>query len=232
MNRGVYVVLAIAIAAAAGFVVQRAWQPGSKSEAVATAEPGEAAAGGEQAAPSQVIPDVLPDYEFPDMDGKLRKLSEWNGRPLMVNYWATWCVPCRKEIPLLNALRAERSAQRVEIIGIAVDFHDDVVAYAKETPISYPVLVAEEAGYDSLPTLGIQGLPATVFIDSQQRILTVKLGELHRDEAELILDAVARVDSGATPIEQARETLREGLKEIATRRGAEKAAEAAAAAQG
>lgn len=232
MNRGLLVALAIGIAAATGFFVQRAWQPDTPTVEVAapeatTADPAVSEA---PTADARVIPDVLPDYEFPDQDGKPRRLSDWRGQPVMVNYWATWCVPCRKEIPLLNELRAERKAQKLEIIGIAVDFRDDVLAYMQETPISYPVLIGEEAGLESLPDLGIQGLPATVFADSQQRILNVKLGELHRDEAELILDVLASVDSGAVPIEEGRQTLRAGLKEIATRRASEDAA--AAAAQG
>lgn len=229
MNRGALVALAIGIAAATGFFVQRAWQPVAPAEQTPAVEATSADAADNDVpnTEARVIPDVLPDFEFADADGKLRKLSEWRGQPVMVNYWATWCIPCRKEIPLLNALRAERKAQRLEIIGIAVDFRDDVLAYAKETPMSYPLLIGEEEGLESMPVLGIQGLPATIFADSQQRILNIKLGELHRDEAELILDTLMQVDSGAVPIDEARQALREGLKEIATRRASEAAAEGA-----
>jgi thiol-disulfide isomerase/thioredoxin len=169
-----------------------------------------------------VIPDTLPQFELADRDGKMRRLSDWKGQPLLVNYWATWCGPCRREIPLLNQLRAEHKAMKLEVIGIAVDFRDDVLTYAKENPISYPLLIGEEDGLAAVKAMGVENaaFPFTVFADSRQRIVAVKFGELHRDDAELILDRLAKVDAGTLGLPAAREQITAGLKELATKRAA------------
>jgi hypothetical protein len=107
------------------------------------------------------------------------------------------------------------------VIGIAVDFRDDVLAYAGETPIDYPLLIGEEDGLAAVQAMGLQpAFPFTVFADSRQRILTVKIGELHRDDAELILDRLAAVDAGTLPLAQARAEIDAGLQELAVRRAA------------
>src|SRR5690606_29476300 len=103
-----------------------------------------------EGADAKPVPHLLPAFALPDSDGTVRNLDEWAGRPLMVNFWATWCGPCREEIPLLNELRAEALAPNLEVIGIAVDFRDDVLAYTQETPIDYPVLIGEEEGFMAL----------------------------------------------------------------------------------
>ena len=107
----------------------------------------------------------------------------------MVNFWATWCDPCRREIPLLKSLRHERSGDRLEIVGIAVDFRDAVLHYTREIGIDYPVLIGEKDGLEAIEAFGMDTVfPFTVFADRQGRIVTVKVGELHRDEADFILD--------------------------------------------
>ncbi|MEO6185786.1 MAG: TlpA disulfide reductase family protein [Steroidobacteraceae bacterium] len=224
MNKGVVIAVAIGIAAALGFVAQRRLSPESPVPATAAVAPAPAepavepsATDSPEAAPK--VPETLPQLELADRDGRKRRLGEWSGRPLMVNYWATWCGPCRREIPLLNELRKQRSAQRLEIIGIAVDFRDDVLKYARETTITYPLLIGEEDGLEAVKAMGMQpAFPFTVFADSKQRIVALKVGELHQDEADLILDKVAAVDGGKLDLPAARQQIAEGLKEIATRR--------------
>jgi thiol-disulfide isomerase/thioredoxin len=220
MKKGVVIALAVGIAAALGFFVQRKLQPEATLQPVAAASaPAPEAAAPVDAAPK--IPDTLPQFALQDRDGKLRRLGEWKGRPLAVNYWATWCAPCRREIPLLNQLRAARTSQRLEIIGIAVDFREDVLKYAQETRIDYPLLIGEDDGLKAVEAVGMQpAFPFTVFADSQQRIVALKVGELHQDEADLILDRIAAVDAGTLELAAARTQISEGLKEFATRRAA------------
>ena len=92
---------------------------------------------------------------------------------------------------LLNAVREARKAQKLEIVGIAVDFRDDVLAYVKERPIHYPLLIGEEDGLEALKSVGMTAaFPFTLFADSKQRILALKVGELHQDELDLILDQI------------------------------------------
>lgn len=212
----------VAAAGALGFAVQHLMrsEPAAVEMVAAEAAP-------EPALPSgPKIPDVLPDFQLADRDNQPRSLQHWAGQPLMVNFWATWCGPCRREIPLFNELRSEYSHMKLEIVGIAVDFRDDVLAYEKENPISYPLLIGEEDGLDAVHAMGVAepGFPFTVFADSQQRILMMKTGELHRDDAELILDRLQKVDSGALPLADAREQISEGLKELATKRATSKTA--------
>jgi thiol-disulfide isomerase/thioredoxin len=136
-----------------------------------------------------------------------------------VNFWATWCAPCRREIPLLNALRTARKTQKVEIVGVAVDFREDVLAYVKEHPISYPLLIGEEDGLEALKSVGMTAaFPFTLFADSRQRIVALKVGELHQDELDLILDQIRNVDSGQLDLPDARARISEGMKDLATKR--------------
>jgi thiol-disulfide isomerase/thioredoxin len=173
----------------------------------------------DESAPSagaKKIPEQLPEVSMPDTAGATHKLSEWKGRPLMVNFWATWCDPCRREIPLLKSLRRERSGESLEIVGIAVDFQDAVVQYAKSIGIDYPVLIGEKEGLAAIDALGMETVfPCTVFADKEGRILTVKVGELHRDEAKVILDALQDVDSGKTDLAAARQRVSTGLARLA-----------------
>ena len=90
-------------------------------------------------------------------------------RPLIVNFWATWCEPCRREMPLLTALRQEHRADRLEIVGIAVDFRDSVTDFLKKNPLPYPLLVGEEDGIEAAKAFGMQlVLPFSVFVDEQR----------------------------------------------------------------
>jgi hypothetical protein len=125
---------------------------------------------------------------------------------------------------LLNKVHAERAKQKVEIIGIAVDFRDDVLAYAQQTPISYPLLIGEEDGLAAVQAFGMQpNFPFTVFADSRQRLVALKVGELHQEDIDLMLDTVLAVDAGQLDLPTARAKITEGLKEIATKRSAEAA---------
>jgi thiol-disulfide isomerase/thioredoxin len=164
-------------------------------------------------APAAGIPEVRPVFTLKDPQGKPRSITEWDGKSLVVNFWATWCAPCRREIPLLNRLQAEYGAKGVEVIGIAVDFPEEVVGYMKETPISYPVLIGEQDGLDAAQAFGVQTMafPFTAFTDRHGRILMVHLGELHEPEARAILGIVARVNGGELEPPAAREAIRQAL---------------------
>ena len=230
MKKGVIVAVVVGIAAALGFFLQ---QRQSSVEATKVAE-AQAQGGSTPAAnadatavdakPAPVVPATLPHFELADRDNKKRSLDDWKGQPVMVNFWASWCVPCRREIPLLNQVRAQRASQKLEIIGIAVDFRDDVLKYAKETSISYPLLIGEEDGLAAVSAFGMEpNFPFTAFADSKQRLVALKVGELHQEEIDLILDRIIAVDAGKLDLPAARQQISEGLKQIATARAAQTA---------
>ena len=159
------------------------------------------------------IPDTRPVFSLKDPEGRVRSITEWDGKSLMVNFWATWCAPCVREIPLLNALRAEYSPRGFEVIGVAVDFHEDVVAFMKKMPVKYPVLIGEQDGLDAAGAFGVNTMafPFTAFTDRQGRILTVHMGEIHEPEARAILAVVERVNAGELAPNDARAAIEQAL---------------------
>ena len=165
------------------------------------------------------IPESVPDLALPDLDGRLHRLTGWAGRPLLINFWATWCEPCRREIPLLKTLRKEHAAKRLEIVGIAIDFRDPVRKYVAAQGMDYPILLGERGGFEAAAAFGMDTvLPFSVFADNQGRIVALKVGELHRDEAELILDRIEALDAGQLSLKAAREESNAGLARLAASR--------------
>jgi thiol-disulfide isomerase/thioredoxin len=160
--------------------------------------------------PQAVIPDRRPDVSLADRDGQMRALSEWNGKPAIINFWATWCAPCRREIPMLNALAGDPAYAEFALIGIAIDFREDVLRYLAGTPIDYTVLIGEQDGLEAARAFGMEsiGLPFTVFTDSKDRIVTVHVGELHRQQADVILSAIRAVDAGEIDLKSAQGRIR------------------------
>jgi len=168
------------------------------------------------AAPAAVIPERRPDVTLADRDGKPRSLSEWNGRPQVINFWATWCAPCRREIPMLNALARDGAWPDIALIGIAIDFREDVLKYLETTPIDYTVLIGEQDGLDAARAFGMEslGLPFTAFVDRSGRIVTIHLGELHRPEADAILAIVRALDTGKIDFAAAQARIRSEIPKI------------------
>jgi len=199
--RWILVVLLALGAGAAAYLASRAWLAAEDPVPVAGAPP---------EAPASVIPDRRPDVTLADRDGRLRSLSEWDGRPQIINFWATWCAPCRREIPMLNALARDPALADFALIGIAIDFREDVLRFLAETPIEYTVLIGEQDGLDASAAFGMRslGLPYTAFVDRSGRIVTIHLGELHRAQADVILSAVRALDAGEIDLPAAQERIR------------------------
>jgi peroxiredoxin len=213
------VLLAVAAGAAMYFWTQSRTTAPAGAQA-ATAVPGmpatagsTGAAGGKKTA--RVIPEVLPDFTLATLEGPPRALSSYQHPSLVVNFWATWCAPCRREIPLLRQLRAERGARGVEVLGIAVDFREDVEKYVAKIGLDYPLLIGEEDGLAAADAFGIDpAFPFTVFADAQRRIVAVKVGELHSDEAAFILDHIELLNAGRLPLEEVQGLIRAELQRL------------------
>jgi len=215
--------LVIVVAALAGgiaFVAIRSFL-GPKTPAAATAPTAPDSSGAAESTPSKTIPEVLPDFSLATLEGPPRALSSFDHPSLIVNFWATWCAPCRREIPLLRQLRTERGARGVEVVGVAVDFREDVVKYAKDIGLDYPLLIGEEDGVAAADLFGVStAFPFTIFADAKRRIVAVKIGELHADEAAFILDHVEKLNSGSLTIEAARPLIRDEIKRLDALRSA------------
>jgi thiol-disulfide isomerase/thioredoxin len=209
--------------AAGGFLVYHlATPPRARLYAApAPAPPVPAEPGPVPPSPVQRVPEVLPELSLPGLDGTPHRLTDWKGRPLVVNFWATWCEPCRREIPLLKSLRRERATNRLEVVGIAIDFRDAARKYAQDTGIDYPVLLGEQGGLEAVAAFGMDPvLPFSAFADPAGRIVTLKVGELHRDEADFILDRMRELDQGRLSLASAREQIAAGISRLNMRRAA------------
>mgnify|MGYP001821045025 CR=1 FL=1 len=148
-------------------------------------------------------------FSLADMDGAMRSSSEWAGKARLINFWATWCAPCRREIPLLKQTQEEHGDNNVQVIGIAVDFVDEVNAYAEEAQFNYPVLVGQEDAMAIAEDSGIEfiGLPFTMIVAPSGELIKAHVGEIVESHIELILNVFDDLDNGRIDAAGAREAL-------------------------
>ena len=133
---------------------------------------------------------ALQQARYPDPEGRSQALAQWSGKLRVVNFWASWCAPCREEMPDFDDLARQYREHGVEFIGIAVDTPANVQAFLQRQPVGYPILVGE-GGADSLArALGntTGALPYTLVLDPEGRVVKQHLGRLPR----ATLDAVLR----------------------------------------
>lgn len=126
-----------------------------------------------------------PDFRLRDVAGGHRSVQEWDGRVLVVNFWATWCPPCRSEMPRLIALQAEH-ADAVQVVGVALDDPELVAAYAESMGVNYPMLWGDQDAVDLAYDFGFDviGLPITVIVDRQGTVRDIHIGEMFDQHIE------------------------------------------------
>ena len=171
MNRRAFfgvILLVAATAGVAGFYLSR----GSRSTAA-----------GEVAAQSLMLTSLA------DLSGKPQPLSQWRGRVLVVNYWATWCAPCREEIPALMRVQHKYASKGVKLIGIAVDSVSKVQEYARDMQIDYTLLIGGMETLSAVRDLGNQAgvLPYTVVLDRAGKLAYTHAGALTEGSLDSVL---------------------------------------------
>ncbi|RZV38215.1 MAG: TlpA family protein disulfide reductase [Chromatiales bacterium] len=146
-----------------------------------------------------------PAFTLPDLDGENRDFSEWQGTHRLINFWATWCAPCRREIPLLKAFQDEHGDDGFQIIGIAVDFPDLVADYAEEAEFNYPILTGQQDAMAVAETSGVEfiGMPFTMIVARDGALLGAYLGELHQNHLDDIVTILSRLDKDEISKDQA-----------------------------
>jgi thiol-disulfide isomerase/thioredoxin len=220
-SRALVIVLVALGGVLAGFLAYRAARPPAAALAASAQPPASMPAATEEpaAAAARPIPEAVPDLKLPDLAGRERSLRDFLGHPLIINFWATWCAPCRREIPMLQQLRHAYAGEGLEVVGVAVDFRSAVSDYVRRGAIDYPLLIGEDRGLAAAEQFGMDTvLPFSVFADAQGQVIAVKIGELHRDEADYILGAMRALAAGQLNLSQVHADITQRLRELAIER--------------
>jgi thiol-disulfide isomerase/thioredoxin len=136
-----------------------------------------------------ISPGALYAASFPDLSGKQRAFGEWQGKVVVLNFWATWCSPCLEEIPLFVKLQSKYADQGLVFVGLAIDEGEKVAPYARKLGVNYPILLGEADGSQFGHRLGnLSGsLPFSAIIDRSGKVVTTRLGIFKEDQLEKIL---------------------------------------------
>lgn len=129
-------------------------------------------------------------HRFLDLEGRPRRLIDWRGQVLAVNFWATWCAPCREEMPILEAAHQRYRDRGASVVGIGIDSASKMRDFAANVRVSYPLLVGDASTLDLMRAAGnpTGGLPFTVFLDRAGAIAQRKIGALHAEDLAKALE--------------------------------------------
>lgn len=158
---------------ASGYVFNN-WQHEKKLSATAVVQSKE-----------DVVSNVRPLFKLKDIEGKVRDVKEWDGKVLMINFWATWCPPCRREMPAFIELQEKYQNKGFTIVGVALDTKEAVINFTDPMGMNYPILLADQEGITLTKAYGnnLGVLPFTVIVDRKGNII-------HRQRTELTFEQV------------------------------------------
>lgn len=150
---------------------------------------------------------AAPDFSLETLDGKNLRLSDLRGKAVLLNFWATWCGPCKIETPWLVQLQKEYGSQGLQVIGVAMDDSgkDDIEKFAKDMGVNYPVLLGKEAVGDAYG--GVPALPESFFIGRDGKIVDRIIGLKGRGEIEDAIKKALNTQPSAASTSTASATL-------------------------
>ncbi len=134
-------------------------------------------------------PQYMLSFALEDLNGNMRNISEWSEQRILINFWATWCAPCRREMPMFQTLHLNQQEHGIQIIGIAVDQNELARAFINEYGISFPILIGQSNAYEIMKGLGNTSLtlPYTLLVEPSGLITWHKHGEVTSQDLPLIL---------------------------------------------
>lgn len=148
----------------------------------------------------------LPSFKLTDLDGERRDIRDFSGQPLLINFWATWCAPCRKEMPLLQTLHDD-SPGGVQVIGIAIDRQPAVETFIAEAGVTYPILVGQEDAIAAAESFGPEfiALPFSILVAADGEVIGLETGELDPAEIQGLARLTAELGAGRLSVADARD---------------------------
>jgi len=196
-SRPVLLTAALSAAAVLGYLTYRGL---TRAPAAGGADSGAAAA-------PQLAVATLPDFSLANLSGEQQSIQSWPGKPMLINFWATWCGPCLREIPMLKDLQTARPD--LQVVGIAIDKPDLVAKFAADLEFNYPILIGQNEAWAAASALGVNifALPFTIFTAADGSILGVHTGELHAEHLETFRAVADDVGAGRIDVGEARARL-------------------------
>ncbi|MEL6870896.1 MAG: TlpA disulfide reductase family protein [Pseudomonadota bacterium] len=209
MSKIILYPLILSVSAALGFIASRYLaQPAPE---IATPTSLVDSANAMASAATDSAGDDIAEFTMPNLAGGESRFSDWSGTPRLVNFWATWCAPCRREIPLLKALQDDSAIDNLQVIGVAHDEMDAVAEYATEAEFNYPILVGELESIAAAESFGLElmALPFTLVVASSGELVNAHIGEIDESEADAIITVLAQLENRTITLAEARAQLAE-----------------------
>lgn len=170
------------VSAVGGYHFQQTLKSEKNPEVVAEKQP----------SPEEVVGTKAAEFSLSDVEGAVRHLSEWKGKVIAINFWATWCPPCREEIPAFIELQQDYESQGLQFVGVALQHAEEVRGFIDEFNVNYPSLVGGDDVINLAKKLGngIGALPYTVIIDRSGYIAFTRRGLLSKSEADSVIQSL------------------------------------------
>ena len=133
---------------------------------------------------------VMPEFSLENINGEMTSIKEYKGKKTLINFWATWCRPCRKEMPMLNGVYLSEDPSEFSVVGVAIDKPEKVAQFVAELGIDFPIMIGQSDAYDIMKELGNEALtlPYTILIDDKDEVIWSKNTELKHNDMDEVLN--------------------------------------------